>query len=547
MSFDLLGEDTERRQASLRPVTQPDAGIFDNFLSGTASYTMQGFAKAGRALSMAVAAPLVRIDDIVGETGEGHVRLSDRYFRFHDDVFGSAVDHWTPKPGETGMAAEVTGALLSTLPLAIANPGAAVASAQLSTGEDLVRKGVEPGKAQAVGAVQGAGLGLGIWLPVLGRTGWERLAIGGASNVTQGALTRGASGAILADTPAADDFKAFDWSAVTLDALLGVAFGGIAHLSPEQRAAGENAWKRISTWVSGAKPSDIDALVTLRQAQHLNADSAPGKLGTPEAIDAHVARMRQAVEQLLRDEPVNVSDLPEPAVEADKARVRDAERQAAALEREAGTVAKDIGIEPRPVGEGEPAKPPAKPVAPAEPPVERIGEALRSAGLEHTEENVANVRTIMRARAADAAAVDALPERMSDGEYMAKLQEIIRAKQSPEATDKGGAPARAGEPGAAGAEARPQGKPAGEAAGREPGEAAAGGEGARQVDPVALEAERFATENPDLQIVTGRDADGKPITTTAAKLLEDSRAVVAQANEQVKLIEAAATCMLGVA
>lgn len=345
MSFDLV--DTQKNLAGLRGTSRPEVGAFDNFLAGTARFTMKGFAQTGRALSLAAIAPVALADKAAELSRFGHGSyLADELFRFHDDVFQSAVDAWTPKPGEVGVAAEVAGTLLSTLPVIIASPALGVASTQLSVSEDLARKGVPTGKAVATGMVQGAGLGLGVWMPMLGQTGFQRMVVGGAGfNVGQGVVTRGVSGSILEGTAAAGDFQAFDWTALTLDALLGLAFGGLTHLSPTQRKSGEIAWKRVHEWVSGARPSDIDALVALRQSQHLQVDSAPGRLTTPEALDAHVARGRTALDQLVNDRPVNVEDLPPVRSEPDPQRQAGAEQVFAVLEREASRAAKENGIE----------------------------------------------------------------------------------------------------------------------------------------------------------------------------------------------------------
>lgn len=346
MSFDLV--ETEHRLESLPGMLRPQPGAFDNFLRGTGMYTMQGFAKAGRAASMAVGGLAAGIEKM-GEhhpLGKIDTTMTDAVFSFHDDVMKNAVDYWTPKPGETGVAAEIAGTLLSTLPMVIANPGAAVAATQLSTAEDLSRKGVSATEANLVGAVQGAGLGLGVWAPILGRTGFERIVIGGAGfNVTQGIVTRGVSGTILMGTPAAEDFKAFDWEGVTLDALLGAAFGGLAHISPAQRAQGAAAWKSIEGWSKGLKPSEIDALAALRLGEHLNVETAPGKLTGLEDIDANTARARQAIDQLAQDKPVRIDDLPEAKFEPDTARQAESERVINDLQAEAARIVKAEGID----------------------------------------------------------------------------------------------------------------------------------------------------------------------------------------------------------
>jgi len=311
MPLDLYRSETLDRLSSLPPVENPEAGAFDGFVRGSATYTMRGFATTARAIDM-----LGAVGPIAQDAFTGGTEAQDRYFREHDEVFGSAVDYWTPRPNEVGVAGQVVGGLASLIPKVILSPGLAVGSEQLSAGEELVAKGVPPAKALTVGAIQGTATGLGLWVPILGRNLWERLLVGGAGyNVTQGVATRGASQLILADTEAAKDFRAFDPEAMTLDALLGMAFGSLAHVSPEARAQGAAAWDRIRTWAERLNPSDLDAIAALRQAEHLNVDSAPGKPVGPEDVIAHVERMKTAIDQLAKDRPVEVTDHPAPDVE----------------------------------------------------------------------------------------------------------------------------------------------------------------------------------------------------------------------------------------
>lgn len=343
MSFELYGDESEARLNSLAPVTKAETGVFDNFAVGTAKYAMQGFAKTGRAIDMLGAVGPIAQDKIMGTGTEAQ----DQYFKEHDEVFGRAVDYWTPKPGEVGVAGEVVGQLLGVLPQVFASPGLAIGSTQLSTSEDLINKGVDATKAQAVGAVQAAGLGLGIWMPILGKTLAQRVLAGGVGfNVAQGAASRGASGAILEGTPAEGTFKAFDATSVTLDVLLGAAFGGLAHINPAMRAEGEAMQKRFADWAGNLKPSEVDALATLRQAEHLNVDSMPGKPVDLVDTEAHVQRMRQAIDQLAQDKPVDLSDLPEARIEVDP--TRQAEQQATIdfMRAESERINADEGIEP---------------------------------------------------------------------------------------------------------------------------------------------------------------------------------------------------------
>lgn len=322
MSLDLYERETLDKLGTMPPVQVPEAGAFDGFSRGTALYTMQGLAKTGRAIDL-----LGSIGPIAQDAITGGTTAQDKYFQEHDDVWGSAVKYWTPDTQTVGKAAQVAGGLIGLLPQVVASPGLAVASTQLSTGEDLVDEGVSAGKAGAVGAIQGAGLGLGVWLPILGANLWQRVVLGGIGlNTALGIATRGASGALLKDTQAEGDFKAFDQSAITLDVLLGAAFGSLAHLSPEARAHGQETMAKLQDFAKRFKSSDVDALATLRQAQHLNVDSTPGKPVAPSDIEAHVEKVKTAIEQLERGQPVETSDMPAGHFEPDPARADESAR-----------------------------------------------------------------------------------------------------------------------------------------------------------------------------------------------------------------------------
>ena len=313
MSLDLFQQEGNERLTALPPVQNVDPGMFDGFVRGTGLATMKGFAKAARAVDL-----LGSVGPIVQDAFTGGTEAQDKYFAEHDAVFGRAVDYWTPRSNEIGMAGEVMGGLMSVLPQVIASPGLAVATTQLGTAEDLANVGVTTGKAQIVGAVQGLTLGTGIWMPILGKNLWQRAVIGGAGfNLAQGTVARGVSGAILEGTPAAEMFKAFDGEAMTLDVLMGLAFGGLVHYSPTQRAQGAKAWESIEGWARNLNPSDKAAIVTLREAQHLNLDSTPGKPVSDVDIEAHVNRMRASIDQLATDQPVNVEDIRVPRRTAD--------------------------------------------------------------------------------------------------------------------------------------------------------------------------------------------------------------------------------------
>jgi len=600
MSLDLYQQETSDRMLALRPVQVPEPDTFDGFVRGTGVYAMRALAKAGSAIDL-----LGAVGPIIQDTFTDGTEAQDRYFKEHDEVFGSAVDYWTPKPGEVGAAGEVAGTLLGTLPLVLASPALTVGTTQLSTAEELVRKGVDADKAQAVGGVQALGLGLGIYMPIFGQSLWQRMLLGGAGfNVIQGAAMRGASDVVLQGTPAEGEFKAFDVKSLTLDLLLGLAFGAISHLSPAQRAEGEKMWGRMKAWGENLKPSDVDALVTLRQAQHTNVDTLPGRPVEASDLQSHVERIRTATEQLLRGEPVDMSTIPAGRYEPIPERFVEAAKRAEVLVSEAAAVAKayDIVLE-RPIG------PVDDPLVRLQP--EDIGDVLVARGpavLKNGEVAIEGkgfglVKFIFRHGEKSAKApelrltkedVVALPKVLreydptqisADGmkrEYRVKLPNpeygersvVFAITRFGEQGDQHAVSAyierkptgpfskiKSDSPGSSGRVVSSTGDTAGDlrhrptqSQGESPiktiaPEAEAGKAGVSQpkADPFTLEAQRFADENPDVQVSVGRDANGEPITKTVREYLDETRAEAGRLRKDASLFEIAAACIMGVA
>lgn len=528
MSLDLFEREIGESLSGMGGVQAVEPGAFDGFLRGTGQYAMQGFAKMGRGASLAVAAPVSLADRITGGT-----ELGDWYFKnIHDRVFGEAVDAWTPKPLEVGAAAEIAGNLLSTLPLVIASPHAAVALTGLGSAEDLARQGASPSKAIAVGMAQATGLGLGIWMPILGQNYWQRALVGGAGfNVLQGVGTRAASGLILEGTPQAEAFKAFDGKAMTLDVLLGLAFGSLAHLSPAQRAQGAQVWTRIRDWAVKAKPSEVAAIATLRTAQHLNQDSAPGRLAEPADVEAHANRVRAAVDQLASDTPVSVDDLPAAKAEPDPQRFVQAAQRAEQMRGEGERFAKTNNLlieEPVIRSEGERVATFAK----------RAGEEI--GGVSHLRGIVEKLQRIYIEHGNDAgrASLDDMARNAPESSGF-----------SQEVATKGFIRELDAELSRRADSFRTEG-PAGQPAGAEPPPPrGSGGQPAGLEAPSALEVEarNLVTEQPDLHVVTGQDADGAPLRQSAKDFLAAADARAADVDVEQSLIRAAAACLLGIA
>lgn len=296
MSFDLFPDEQQatRLQAARHPSTAAEADTFTNFLPGAASYGMRSLAEVGRAVDLAGSVFPIAVDAVTGGTAR-----QDQYFKEHDEVFNRAVDYWTPRPGEVGAAGQIVGQLAGGLLQAIISPAVLVGTAQLSTSEDLVRQGVDAGAANVVGDIAGISSAIGLKLPALGQALTSRVATGAAGNVVMGAATAGGSRAVLnvAGNPSeAAQFDPWDVRARTLDALMGAAFGGLAHLE-----AGKSS--RIAAKLTA---TDEAALLVTNQVRHIEDTTAPGRPATDADLTKHVQAMREAVDQVLRGEPVAV-------------------------------------------------------------------------------------------------------------------------------------------------------------------------------------------------------------------------------------------------
>lgn len=322
MTFDFFP--AEQRSNYLRAQAAPsltaDPGIWGGFARGAGEFTMKGLAEVGRSVDL-----LGSVGPIISDKLTGGNTTED-YFREHDEVFNRAVDYWTPGPGEVGAAGQVVGSLVSGLATLAVSPALAVGTAQLSSAEDLVRKGVDAGKAQAVGLVNAAGLGLGIYAPILGNTMAQRVILGGAGfNLLQGVATRGINQQILAGTGAAKDYNPWDAQGLVIDGLMGAAFGGLRgaqvsamtrrwdRLDGEQRQAMfsklPDADKEIllrRDMAEALTPSQKDAILTVNQQRHIEDTTAPGTPVTPVDLTAHVEAMKSAVRSLLAGDAVDV-------------------------------------------------------------------------------------------------------------------------------------------------------------------------------------------------------------------------------------------------
>jgi hypothetical protein len=304
----LLDLHTEEMQAAAAqtnwgspPPKNVDPATFHNFAKGTGRYFMRSMAEAGRSASMAMGAIPVVIDKVLGEDNYSGKPLADRYFQTHDEIFGRAVDYWTPKPEEVGAAGQVVGSLAGGVLQFVASPALAVANAQLSTSEGLVRQGVDVGAALVAGDIAGLGTVAGIALPTLGSNFAKRVATGVAGNLVQSVSIAAATQVVLkaADAPAqvVNQYDPLDERGRFVDVLMGAAFGVKAHIDARRAIV--------------MTPTQRDATMVLNQARHLEESALPVPAVKPADLTSAVDATRRAMDQMLQGEPVNVgADVP---------------------------------------------------------------------------------------------------------------------------------------------------------------------------------------------------------------------------------------------
>ena len=263
-------------------------------------------ADAGRALATAGAVVPITQDFVFGlATGKDTTAAQDFYFRnVVDDTANSAIDYWTPGPGEMGSASKVLNvgaSVVGTLPQIIGTPELFLGQSALSPATEVVRQGGGADTAAIVGGVNLAANAIGMKLPASwGTTLATRLGTGAGSNLVLGAVADAASAAALQADGMDDMAAGYDWTdptARTLDLLMGAAFGYKAQVD-------------VPKVMDGAQR---DAVLTARNNDHMRRQTLPGDPISPRAQTAHAATLSTAVEQMLRGEPVNVADSINPA------------------------------------------------------------------------------------------------------------------------------------------------------------------------------------------------------------------------------------------
>lgn len=257
------------------------------------------------------------------------------------------VKRLTPDAATTGTAGQVLHglfdmggqAVVGTLLAGPAGGAAAVTSLQgFSEFERLTAQGVDFRTAQESGLVQGITAGAGTLIPMslglraggaiaesvgaqLARSGESAvrnvaatavraapdIAYAAGTNIAFGMAQRGLTAKTLRDggyNEMANQYDVFDRQSIAIDAVLGVAFGGVGRFL---NARGESAA------TPEFSPAEVDAALAANASHHAEIDVAPGVPVNVLSRDAHIQALQKAMNDVSQGRAVDVASIAEPA------------------------------------------------------------------------------------------------------------------------------------------------------------------------------------------------------------------------------------------
>lgn len=257
------------------------------------------------------------------------------------------VKRLTPDAATTGTAGQILYGLFdmggqAVVGTTLGGPvggAAAVTSLQgFSEFERLTAQGVDFRTAQEAGLVQGITAGAGTLIPMslglraggalaegvaaqLARTGESSvrraaatavrampdIAYAAGTNIAFGMAQRGLTAKTLRDggySEMANQYDVLDRQAIAIDAVLGVAFGGVGRFI---NSRGE------STNAPNFSPVDIDAALAANAAHHAEIDIAPGVPINVLSRNSHIQALRKAMSDVSQGRPVDVASIVESA------------------------------------------------------------------------------------------------------------------------------------------------------------------------------------------------------------------------------------------
>ncbi|MEG8135556.1 hypothetical protein [Escherichia marmotae] len=324
-----------------------DVGFFDNSVGAAASGLYSGLvAKPDQLLWAGMDKLVSPIAQFVNENTSIN-DTSAAYISEQRKLAEQQVKRLTPDAATTGTAGQVLYGLFdmggqAVVGTTLGGPvggAAAVTSLQgFSEFERLTAQGVDFRTAQEAGLVQGITAGAGTLIPMslglraggtlaegigaqLARTGESAVrsaaatavraapdvAYAAGTNIAFGMAQRGLTAKTLRDggyNEMANQYDVFDRQAIAIDAVLGVAFGGVGRFINSRGEAAS---------VPEFSPTDVDAALAANAAHHAEIDIAPGVPVNVLSRDAHIQALQKAMSDISQGRPVDVASIAEPA------------------------------------------------------------------------------------------------------------------------------------------------------------------------------------------------------------------------------------------
>ncbi|EFI4512701.1 hypothetical protein GXI35_02370 [Escherichia coli] len=324
-----------------------DVGFFDNAVGAALSGLYSGLvAKPDQLLWAGMDKIVSPIAQFVNENTSFN-DTSVSYIAEQRKLAEQQVKRLTPDAATTGTAGQVLygvfdmggQAVVGTTLGGPVGGAAAVTSLQgFSEFERLTAQGVDFRTAQEAGLVQGITAGAGTLIPMslglraggalaegvaaqLARTGESSvrraaatavratpdIAYAAGTNIAFGMAQRGLTAKTLRDggySEMANQYDVLDRQAIAIDAVLGVAFGGVGRFI---NSRGE------STSAPNFSPVDVDAALAANAAHHAEIDIAPGVPINVLSRNSHIQALRKAMSDVSQGRPVDVASIVESA------------------------------------------------------------------------------------------------------------------------------------------------------------------------------------------------------------------------------------------
>lgn len=343
-----VNQNQQLEEAASNPVGfNSDVGFFDNAVGAALSGLYSGLvAKPDQLLWAGMDKIVSPIAQFVNE----NTSLNDTsvsYIAEQRKLAEQQVKRLTPDAATTGTAGQVLYGLFdmggqAVVGTTLGGPvggAAAVTSLQgFSEFERLTAQGVDFRTAQEAGLVQGITAGAGTLIPMslglraggalaegvaaqLARTGESSvrraaatavratpdIAYAAGTNIAFGMAQRGLTAKTLRDggySEMANQYDVLDRQAIAIDAVLGVAFGGVGRFINSRGEA---------TSTPNFSPVDVDAALAANAAHHAEIDISPGVPINVLSRNSHIQALRKAMSDVSQGRPVDVASIVESA------------------------------------------------------------------------------------------------------------------------------------------------------------------------------------------------------------------------------------------